>query len=255
MKRIYYLFIAISIMVISLSSCEDPILPTADFTFSPAEVEIYQEVTFTNTSSDSDSFAWDFGDGESSTEENPTHVYTTGGTYTVKLIASNIEGSETAIKDITVTVPANVYTLDDVQYDITTDMFWYQSAMPGSSAYIRLLTDVSGQDNPDLLKLYPNKGLNELPGTYTWDAENPEGTYDFGYTANYAGMAYDWTAIGKTGSQNLVVTELESGIYKIEMTGILSVGSYDFSTGEFTETGTKDLELFYLGAITPLSAK
>ena len=96
--------------------------------------------------------------------------------------------------------------------------------MPGSSAYIRLLTTVSGQDNPDLLKLYPNKGFNELPGTYTWDSENPEGTYDFGYTANYAGMAYDWTAIGKTGSQNLVITELATDVYKIELSGILSVG-------------------------------
>ncbi len=255
MKRIFYPFIAISILIISLSSCEDPVLPTADFTFSPAEVEIYDEVTFTNASSDADTFAWEFGDGATSAEENPTHVYTTGGDFTVKLTASNIDGSEVVVKDITVTVPANVYTLDDVQYDITTDMFWYQSSMPGSSAYIRLLTTVSGQDNPDLLKLYPNKGLNELPGTYTWDSENPEGTYDFGYTANYAGMAYDWTAIGKTGSQNLVITELATDVYKIELSGILSVGSYDYSTGEFTETETKDLEIFYLGAITPLAGK
>lgn len=245
--------------MISLSSCEDPVLPKADFTFSPAEVEIYDEVTFTNTSSDADTFAWEFGDGATSTEENPTHIYTTGDDFTVKLTASNIDGSEVVLKDITVTVPANVYTLGDVQFDIASDFFWYQAAMPGSSAYIRLLTDVNGQDNPDLLKLYPNKGLNELPGTYTWDAAKPEGTYDFGYTSDYAGMSYEWTAIGTTGSQNLVITEVATGIYKIELSGILELGYYDFANdGVWVPNDpaeTKDVELFYIGAITPLAGK
>jgi len=46
-------------------------------------------VTFTNTSSDATSYYWDFGDGNTSTSTSPTNNYTTSGTYTVMLIASN----------------------------------------------------------------------------------------------------------------------------------------------------------------------
>ena len=155
-------------------------------------------------------------------------------------------------KDEDPVVIDNHYMLDGVKYEIDSVMFWYVSGM-GGDPYIRLLTNVDGQDNPDLLKLYPNKGLNALPGTYTWDGEEaPAGTYDVGYTADYAGMQYEWTAIGKTGSDDLVITEDETGIYHVTGTMILSVGSYDWSTGEFTETGTKDLVLDYTGAITTL---
>ena len=45
---------------------------------------------FTNTSTNSDTYSWDFGDGSAaSTETNPTHLYALGGTYTVTLSASN----------------------------------------------------------------------------------------------------------------------------------------------------------------------
>lgn len=146
----------------------------------------------------------------------------------------------------------NHYMLDDVKYEIDSVMFWYQSGM-GGDPYIRLITNVAEQANPDLLKLYPNMGLSTLPGTYTWDGdEAPADTYDVGYTANYQGMQYDWTAIGKTGSEDLVIAEDEPGVYHVTGTMILSVGSYDFSTGDFTETGTKDLTIDYTGAITPL---
>jgi len=45
-------------------------------------------IQFTNTSvlPTAATFSWDFGDGNSSTEENPTHVYTSQGTYEVELI-------------------------------------------------------------------------------------------------------------------------------------------------------------------------
>ena len=36
---------------------------------------------------------WDFGDGETSTEENPSHTYSAGGDYTVKLTATGEEGT------------------------------------------------------------------------------------------------------------------------------------------------------------------
>ncbi len=244
------------IFILAFDGCKKEVLPTAGFTYAPSDVVQYEEVQFTNSSSDADSYLWDFGNNQVSTEANPKVVFMTEGAVTVKLTATNGDGSNLTEQTIVVNAPDNHYMLDDVRFDITTDMFWY-SAM--GSTYIRLLTYETEADTlPDLLKLYPNYGIGELPGTYTWLAKGDTindhvGTYDFGYTAKYAGMAYDWTSIGKTGSADLVIQEVETGVYKI--TGdnmILSVGTYDWSTGEFTETGTKLLTLNYVGAITPL---
>lgn len=46
-------------------------------------------VTFSNTSTFTSSFSWDFGDGTTSTDPNPTHVYTVPGDYVVSLIATD----------------------------------------------------------------------------------------------------------------------------------------------------------------------
>ncbi len=58
-------------------------------------------------SSDSDgsiaSYAWDFGDGATSTDAKPSHEYTANGTYTVKLtVTDNRGGTDSATKQVTV---------------------------------------------------------------------------------------------------------------------------------------------------------
>jgi Zn-dependent metalloprotease len=74
------------------------VLPTAGFTFS-ANIG---DVTFTNTSTDANSYTWDFGDGTSSQLQDPTHTYANNGTYTVMLIAENVCGTDTFYTDITI---------------------------------------------------------------------------------------------------------------------------------------------------------
>ena len=46
-------------------------------------------VGFTNTSNSGSIYEWDFGDGGTSTEENPTYTYASPGTYTVTLVVSS----------------------------------------------------------------------------------------------------------------------------------------------------------------------
>lgn len=46
-------------------------------------------VSFTNTSNYSNEFLWDFGDGNTSTDENPNHTYSVPGLFTIVLVASN----------------------------------------------------------------------------------------------------------------------------------------------------------------------
>lgn len=54
-------------------------------------------VQFTNTGSSSGNFLWNFGDGTTSTEQNPSHLYTQLGEYDVSLIISNGVGCQDTI--------------------------------------------------------------------------------------------------------------------------------------------------------------
>lgn len=90
-------------VVVTLTS-GGPDAPVAAFTYTPAAPGVDQVVTFTDTSTNSPtSWAWNFGDGATSTVQNPTHAYAAAGTYTVSLTATNAGGSDTASMDVTVT--------------------------------------------------------------------------------------------------------------------------------------------------------
>jgi len=85
--------------------------PVASFTGSPTNGTVPLTVEFTDTSTGSPtSWSWSFGDGGTSSLQNPSHQYTAAGSYTVRLTASNAGGSNTATKSgyITVTVPPPV---------------------------------------------------------------------------------------------------------------------------------------------------
>ena len=70
--------------------------PSAGFSASPMSGIAPLSVAFTNTTTGSlTSWAWTFGDGTSSTAQNPTHVYNAAGSYTVKLTVTGPGGSST----------------------------------------------------------------------------------------------------------------------------------------------------------------
>lgn len=85
--------------------------PTAGFTASPQNAT-NQVITFTNTSlsnfSGSDNtlhYYWDFGDGSTSTEKSPQHLFPKSGTYNVELVTYNNAGcADTASQDVTETI-------------------------------------------------------------------------------------------------------------------------------------------------------
>ena len=71
-------------------------------------------VNFNNQSVAADSVHWDFGDGATSTNTNPTHTYLNDGVYTVTLIAVNNNcGADTMVQQITIaTLPQAGFTAD-----------------------------------------------------------------------------------------------------------------------------------------------
>jgi len=76
-------------------------LPVANFTFS-GNGTAPSTVSFLNTSTNAISYNWDFGDGSSSSNENPTHNYTTGGAFSVILTATNAAGNNQITKTVNI---------------------------------------------------------------------------------------------------------------------------------------------------------
>jgi PKD repeat protein len=81
--------------------------PVADFSVAVTDLT----ATFTDLSSDPDgsvaSWLWDFGDGNSSTEQNPVHTYNAAGEYQVTLTVTDDDGATDEIsKPVTVTAPS-----------------------------------------------------------------------------------------------------------------------------------------------------
>ena len=73
--------------------------PVANFTSNVISGKVPLNVLFTDTSKGSPTaWKWTFGDGKTSTIQNPTHKYSKAGSYTVSLTATNAAGSNTITK-------------------------------------------------------------------------------------------------------------------------------------------------------------
>ncbi|WP_298221120.1 T9SS type A sorting domain-containing protein [Flavobacterium sp.] len=129
-----------------------PICPTAppvtDFTASATSVCVGQSVTFTDTSTNIPS-AWIWtltgATPNSATDQNPTVIYNTPGTYTVTLVAANFNGNDTetktgyitvtAIPTVATTTPASRCATGSVSLGATASagtLNWYAASTGGS---------------------------------------------------------------------------------------------------------------------------
>lgn len=84
--------------------------PVANFIASRLSGVRPLQVNFTNLSQGGISYSWDFGDSSTSTQTNPTHTYTSPGTYTVSLVATNPAGNDTVTRASYITVSINTFT-------------------------------------------------------------------------------------------------------------------------------------------------
>ena len=73
------------------NGCAKP--PTASFTSDKTRAAVGEAIQFSDQSTgEITSWSWDFGDGNTSNEENPSHAYKEGGRYFVSLVVSNKAG-------------------------------------------------------------------------------------------------------------------------------------------------------------------
>ena len=80
--------------IMTLTLSENPeIYPTADFSATPQAPYTF---SFTDLSVNATAWHWDFGDGNTSTDQNPVHTYATNGPFTVLLTAERGTCEDTA---------------------------------------------------------------------------------------------------------------------------------------------------------------
>jgi PKD repeat protein len=96
-KQFMQLFLYMGLFaLITFTSCDkdDPVPvvdPVASYQYA-IDAEDFLKVSFTNFSQNATSYSWNFGDNQTSTEENPTHTYAQAGSYNVVLVATNSAG-------------------------------------------------------------------------------------------------------------------------------------------------------------------
>ena len=145
-------------------------VPTANFTSSSNNsCNVPATVSFTNTSSGAVSYQWNFGNGQTSTQQNPNYTYTSAGSYTVTLIATNSNGCKDTL------VMTNFVNIGNVDAQFTS-----ASTVCANSAITFNNTSTPG------------------PGNSYW-------TFGDGNTSSQASPTHTYTATG-TYTVKLVVT-------------------------------------------------
>ena len=143
--------------------------PSTDFVADITTVGVNTPVHFTDKTLNSPiSWSWNFGDGATSPEQNPTHEYAVKGIYTVTLTTTNIDGSDTEVKANYITVGLAPIA------DFITQIPPYQQGT--RMQFVRFIDQSTGNpaswlwdfgDGTTSSEQYPPLHLYNVDGTYT----------------------------------------------------------------------------------------
>ncbi len=178
MKKNTLMIISAIFVISTFTSCQKE--PVAKFSANKTNAKTGEEIAFTNESTDAGSYSWDFGDNNTSTEENPTHTYETAGSYIVELTvySDNEKESDSYTQSISV-IQANEFTYDDNKHELSKG-YLVDYGVGEFDVYlvnddITINSDLSANGTGDLVYfwMYSSSSTTLSEGSYTYsDTEN-----------------------------------------------------------------------------------
>ena len=187
--------------------------PVAGFTYSVSGPFVPVTVNFSNTSTNAISWMWDFGDGVTSTVQNPSHIYSTAGDYTVKLIATGPSKTDSTFKILHLIDQPDAYII------LTLNGINYSWLPPSDSLYGRRVADTSGSfytyikgggaPLTNSISFNIGTGINEAPGNYSVYILST--LNDTAYTSSFTGQSSLTTNVTEYGMVNGFITGIASG--------------------------------------------
>lgn len=213
-------------------------------------------VTFANTSQHATEYIWNFGDGQSSTLQSPTHTYTSNGTYTITLTAKNACGIAAITQQVVIAgsglvaqfssttpvgcAPLSVQFKDESQ-NATTWQWTFPGGNPGTStAQHPTVTYTSwGEYDVTLTVSHPTYGsktktiaqfveVESLPNAQFTIISLGGQSYQFQNSSTHAN-GYIWAFPGGTPATstevNPTVTYATPGAYKVQLSAVNDCGA------------------------------
>jgi len=227
------------------------------FTASPTSGDVPLTVNFTDQSTNNPtSWLWDFGDGNNSSEQSPSHTYNDMGQYDVSLTTTNQSGSDTETKtnfilvkgtftdprdDQTysiVTIGSQTWLAENLNYE-TTDSWWYFDDEANGDIYGRLYSwnaamtacpggwHLASDDEWKSLEMFMGMGQSDA------DSEEMRGTDEGKKLKSISG----WNT--GTGTDEVGFTALPGG--ELSSFGFLYIGDFAiwWTNTEYTEQNWK----------------
>ena len=121
--------------------------PTGDFFTATIISDDFKTVQFRNYSQDGESYVWDFGDGNTSTEFEPTHTYEENGEYNVTLVVTYADGTVSTDRFISGDPQSLLVTAEEPEI---IDDGGDETPTPTESNQFAFITDTSDADTGEL---------------------------------------------------------------------------------------------------------
>jgi large repetitive protein len=204
------------------------------------------DVTFTNTSTNSNFYTWDFNNGNTSSAISPSTTFDSVGTYTISLLAENLNGCKDSLK-----MQVNVYPVPTASFTSDTS---YGCAIPFAVTFTNTSTGAVGY-NWDFGNFQTTVSTNgnavyTSSGTYSISlvASNTYGCTDSA-TASFTVFpkpVADFTPVSSTGCDPFTVQFQNASINGTSYQWTFSNGASNIQTNPsvvFTSPGTYDVQL------------